>query len=316
MKINLPCLYAPSTTPELIGHWHIDGDNIKFAIGTDPREHDEVARSFLMDSEHQPYCDVANLRTHYTERQVNESEENSVIFYTREGYHSLNAALRATIDAPVHPIYKAHIENVERFIGKAAAPSLDPVFRVATVEQDIDAFFQRVHPGDALLDLAFTSTSKFPDLVKRLRGAPSRGNPLIYYRFDGVTRGADLSAIRLDQGEVLIQRKSLFEVTLLKKLNPYALFVRLRELDNNMSPHSIDVKDLVTGHPLLQVGPLFGKGIVSRPALDVPSVPKEKVPASLIEAMASFALSASGSIASHPVESSPQDLVLAASSRQ
>ncbi|MGY4730820.1 hypothetical protein [Burkholderia pyrrocinia] len=64
-----------------------------------------------------------------------------------------------------------------------------------------------------------------------------------------------------------------------------------------------------------EVGPLFSKGIVSRSALDVPSVPKEKVPASLIEAIASFAPPASGSIASHPVESRPQYLVYADSSR-
>ncbi|MGY4730853.1 hypothetical protein [Burkholderia pyrrocinia] len=58
----------------------------------------------------------------------------------------------------------------------------------------------------------------------------------------------------------------------------------------------------------------LANGIVSRSALDVPSVPKEKVSASLIEAIASFAPPASGAIASHPVESRPQDLVLAAAS--
>lgn len=248
MKISVPYILPP-TTPELINYWHIDGDCIKRSVKTRSPGDAGITNIFFTEDHPRQNTDIASVRNRYDDCRVSESEAHSVHFYTYEGYHSLNSSLRKNAYTSLHPLYQSHIANIERFIDKVAEPLTAPVFRVTTTTQDVDAFFRQVHPDDILVDPAFISTSRFPDLVKRLRGSPSRSNPLIYYQFDNVSRGADLSAIRADQGEVLIQRKTPFEVKALHKLGAHSLLVCLSEADSQSSCAG-NAKDLMTGQPL------------------------------------------------------------------
>jgi len=252
MKVGLPCVNKPSAVPELLGHWLIDGDGTKYAVGTCPLDHKETVTAFLNAREDNQHFDVRGLEDHYAKCQVSKEETQSVSFYTREGYHSINGYLRGPAGAPIDAGYQAHIDNIERFIEKLAPSNLNPLFRVMAAENGIDTFYERVHPGDILLDNGFTSTSKFPSVVKRLRGSPSTGIPLIYFRFENPTRAADISVIRPDQGEVLIQRKTHFEVRLMHKLGPHALLVHLRQTAGGGTALT-ELKDLSSGRSMPQL---------------------------------------------------------------
>ncbi|MGI8307129.1 putative T7SS-secreted protein [Saccharopolyspora hattusasensis] len=177
------------------------GDDWRPDPGTDgpspghPEDHDGLTDEHRAAAEvaRKIWPDVATLSDH---------EITALSDYRDTGYKPVNTALRTDDIDALAPAHQDMIKHLDSALEQIPHHTGDPVYRGITVNpDDLDELLARYTPGELVTENAYTSTSK---------EAPFKGN--VEFIIDSV-RGRDISAMNLDEAEVLFERGTDFLVT-------------------------------------------------------------------------------------------------------